>query len=127
VNYIIKGGDNLLGDRIKLLRENRELSQLELAKILDVGNSSLSMYESNTRKPDYEVIKKIADYFNVTTDYLLGLTEVPNQIYHDQILEEYPEIISILRRNKRKLNDQDKKRIARIIEAAVIDEDEDEE
>jgi len=114
----------LLGDKIKLLREDRGVSQLELAKILEVGNSTLSMYESNTRKPDYEVIKKIADYFNVTTDYLLGLTEVPNQQYHDQILEDYPEIISILRRNKRKLNDQDKKRIARIIEAAVIDEDE---
>ncbi|SET15274.1 DNA-binding transcriptional regulator, XRE-family HTH domain [Natronincola peptidivorans] len=113
----------MLGERIKKLREEQGLSQLEMAKVLGVGNSTMSMYESNARKPDYETLKKIADYFNVTTDYLLGLTEIPMQEQHEEILADYPEIVSILRRNKKKLTESDKKRIARIIEASILDED----
>ncbi|MDA3733613.1 helix-turn-helix transcriptional regulator [Niameybacter massiliensis] len=61
-----------LGTRVKELRLYHGLSQSELSKILNIGNSTLSMYESNSRIPGDDVKQKIADYFNVSIDYLLG-------------------------------------------------------
>lgn len=65
---------NILGSRIKRLREKHDLSQKEVAQSLGISNVQLSRYESGDRKPDPEMIKRIADYFNVPTDYLLGRT-----------------------------------------------------
>lgn len=64
------------GNRLKTLREERGLSQVELAKILNIANSTLSLYESGSREPNFEILKKIANYFNVSTDYILGRNEV---------------------------------------------------
>lgn len=68
----------MLGDRIKKLRENKELSQKQLADMLSVGPSTISMWEQGRRAPDNEMLSKIADFFDVTTDYLLGRTDNPN-------------------------------------------------
>lgn len=61
-----------MGDRIAELRSNAHMSQFQLAKMLGIGTSTLGMYETNKRKPSPKVLKRIADYFNVSTDYLLG-------------------------------------------------------
>lgn len=61
-----------LGSRIKNLREKHDIKQIDFAKKINVSNVVLSRYESDERKPDYEVLQAIADYFEVTTDYLLG-------------------------------------------------------
>lgn len=63
------------GDRLKSLRREKELTQAELAKIFSLGESTISFYESNKRTPDYELLNKLADYFNVSIDYLLGRTD----------------------------------------------------
>lgn len=63
-----------LASRIKQLRESSGLTQLELAKILQVSNSTLSQYESGTRVPSDEMKGAIADYFGVSLDYLYGRT-----------------------------------------------------
>lgn len=63
-----------LASRIKQLRENASLTQLELAKILQVSNSTLSQYESGARIPSDEMKAAIADYFKVSLDYLYGRT-----------------------------------------------------
>lgn len=69
----IQGGAHLLiGNRIKLLRESRGLQQQELCSIIGVEQSTLANYENNRRIPSDEVKIKLADYFNVTIDYLLG-------------------------------------------------------
>ncbi|RYM06179.1 XRE family transcriptional regulator [Sporolactobacillus sp. THM7-7] len=72
---------NMLGSRIRFLREERHLSQLEMAKELNISNVQLSRYESGARKPDPETIVRIADFLGVSADYLLGRTtsvrEVP--------------------------------------------------
>ncbi|MGE7621738.1 helix-turn-helix domain-containing protein [Viridibacillus sp. NPDC096237] len=67
-----------LGSRIKKLREQQNISQKDFAKKLNVSNVVLSRYESDERKPDYETLQLIADYFEVTTDYLLGRSEIKN-------------------------------------------------
>lgn len=66
------------GDRLKELRKSKELTQAELAKLFSLGESTISFYESNKRTPDYELLKQIADYFNVSIDYLLGRSNVRN-------------------------------------------------
>lgn len=61
-----------IGSRIALLREERKLSQFDLSQKLSLGQSTIAMYEKDNRKPDPAMIVKIANFFNVTTDYLLG-------------------------------------------------------
>ena len=64
-----------LGSRIKYLRTRKGMTQEELGKIIGVSKVSVSGYENNTRQPDNQALVKIADYFGVTTDYLLGRPE----------------------------------------------------
>lgn len=60
------------GDRIAQLREQRGLSQKELAERLEVSKSTVGHWESNIRRLQDEYILKLANFFGVTTDYLLG-------------------------------------------------------
>lgn len=61
-----------VGRRIAELRNSAQMSQFQLAKVLKIGTSTLGMYETDKREPSPKVLKRIADYFNVSTDYLLG-------------------------------------------------------
>lgn len=63
------------GRKLKMLREEHNMLQSELAKLLNLGASSISMYEKDERDPDTDTLKRIAEIFNVSTDYLLGLNE----------------------------------------------------
>ena len=58
--------------RLKELRKQRNLTQKDLAKILGVYPQSVGYYENNINKPDPDMLIKIADYFQVSVDYLLG-------------------------------------------------------
>lgn len=63
------------GDKIAALREKRGLTQEELAGKIGISRASLSHYEKNRREPDYATMTKLADFFHVSVDYLLGRTE----------------------------------------------------
>lgn len=67
-----------IGDTIKLLREERRLSQQQLANILNVARSTISMYESGSRIPEDDMKDIICDYFNVDMNYLYGKTNTRN-------------------------------------------------
>ena len=58
--------------RMKLLRESRGLSQVRLAIDLDLNQNSISRYENGEREMDYATLIRVADYFGVSLDYLLG-------------------------------------------------------
>lgn len=58
------------GERLSYLRNKKGLSQDELAKILNIGKSTLGMYEINKREPKHEMTAKIANYFGVSIDWL---------------------------------------------------------
>ncbi len=91
-----------LGKNIKYLREKNNLSQKEFAKILNISNSALSQYESNVRVPSDDIKIKIADYFNVSLDYLLGrpLTHhiTKEKSKAKELEEDFPEGVSVLYR-----------------------------
>ena len=61
--------------RLKKLRTARKISQLKLALDLNMNQNSISRYENCEREADYETLIKIADYFDVSLDYLLGRTD----------------------------------------------------
>lgn len=62
-------------ERLKQLRLERQLSQSELAKNLGVSQRSISSWETGFRQPDFDTLERIARFFEVTTDYLLGLVD----------------------------------------------------
>ena len=67
--------ENIIGKRMRSLREAKDLKQIKVADSLSVSPYQLSRYESGKSKPDPELIAKIATYYDVTTDYLLGKTD----------------------------------------------------
>ena len=62
------------GNKLKKLRLLRNLNQTELADILKCSQKNISSYETNRTRPDYEVLINMSKYFNVSIDYLLGLS-----------------------------------------------------
>ena len=63
--------------RLKELRKEKNISQLKLALDLSMNQNTISRYETGEREADYKTLIKIADYFNVSTDYLLERTDNP--------------------------------------------------
>ena len=61
-----------IGAKIKELREEKDLTQEELAKLIAIDKSTIAKYETNDREPKVYILCKIADYFGVTLDYLAG-------------------------------------------------------
>lgn len=85
--------------RIKQLREKRGLIQEILAAELGITQQMLSKYERDVTFIKVDILKKIAVYFNVTTDYLLGLSEVKRdlqgQMKGNETLDEYYDLVEI--------------------------------
>ncbi len=65
----------LFSERAKQLRNEAGLSQTQLAQKLEITQRKLSYLESGQSEPDMETLCRMADFFDVTTDYLLGRTE----------------------------------------------------
>lgn len=65
-------------NRIKLLRDELNMTQQELANKLDGAKSTIAMYENETRKPSMEVLIKLSEIFNCSIDYLLGKSDIRN-------------------------------------------------
>lgn len=63
--------------RLKELRESRGISQVRLTIELNLNQNTVSRYENGMRQADYQTLEAIADYFNVSLDYLFGRTENP--------------------------------------------------
>lgn len=98
------------GNRIKLLREEKKIRQDELAKILAISSSAVGMYERDEREPNDEITLKLAEYFNVSTDYLLGKSDIRNpNTQEDDILNEA--MIGMSKEDYEKLTDVQKKQI----------------
>lgn len=68
------------GKRLKNLRISRNLTQKDIADLLNVGVTTISNYETGRNEPSHEKLKILANYFNTTTDYLLGITDNPSYV-----------------------------------------------
>lgn len=66
----------IFAKRLKKLREDKGLTQQDLADIVGTTNKAISTWEQGIKVPRQPRVEKLADYFNVTTDYLLGRTDI---------------------------------------------------
>ncbi len=74
----------MFGIRLKELRQEKEITQSELGKILNLSQRSISQYELGIRFPDEVILNLIADFFDVSLDYLFGRTNIKN-IYKNNL------------------------------------------
>lgn len=65
--------------RLKDLREDRDVKQKELAELLNVKQNTYSQYENGKREIPLEILWKLADFYDVSVDYLIGRTENPTR------------------------------------------------
>ena len=88
--------------RIKILREKRGLIQAILATEFGITQQTLSKYEKDVNIIKIDVLKRLAEYFNVTTDYLLGLSDVKRdltgQLKISETLDEYYDLIEVYKK-----------------------------
>ncbi|ABY93705.1 XRE family transcriptional regulator [Thermoanaerobacter brockii subsp. lactiethylicus] len=126
----------MLGKRIKELRKKKGITQKELASYLGISDRAVGYYESGQRTPPPDILQKIADFFNVSTDYLLGRTniynpadEITEAVFDDpELLEFWRELkeredLKLLFKQTKKLSPKDIKQIIRIIKAIEDEED----
>ncbi len=78
-----------LGERLAELRGDRGLNQKALSKQLHISSSSISAYETGSRLPSIQTVFDFAEYYDVTTDYLLGRTD--NSVSPSVLTQEYYE------------------------------------
>ena len=102
--------------RIKQLREKRGLIQEILAAELGITQQMLSKYEKDVTLIKVDILKKIAEYFNVTTDYLLGVSDVKRdlqrQMKMNETLDEFYDLVEVYK----ELDSYDKEMIWSIIQ-----------
>ncbi|MEH7277610.1 helix-turn-helix transcriptional regulator [Bacillus toyonensis] len=68
----------MFGTKLNFLRKEKKLRQEDMAKHLGIARTTYAMYEQGNREPDYDTLQKLADFFDVSVDYLLGRTEKRN-------------------------------------------------
>ncbi len=73
----------MIGERLYDLRKDKGLSQDELGELLNINKHSISSYERGRSEPPDEIKIIFAKFFNVSVDYLLGLTDIPNPYSND--------------------------------------------
>ena len=79
--------------RLKEIRKARGISQIKLAMDLNMAQNTISRYETGVREPSIAELVKIADYFHVSVDYLLGRTNNPNiQVYTCKLIADVVEL-----------------------------------
>lgn len=67
--------NELFGQRLKELRNKKDMNQEKVASLLGISRARYSHYENNHVEPDLELLRKFSDFFGVSTDYLLGRTD----------------------------------------------------
>jgi transcriptional regulator with XRE-family HTH domain len=77
-------------ERLRLLREERAMSQEQLGRQLCVTKGTISMYETGKRQPDAETTQRIAGFFGVSVDYLWGRTDVRERPSEEELLAQLP-------------------------------------
>lgn len=71
-------------EKLKALRAEKKITQQQLAEYLGVGRPTIAGYETKGKQPDFDKVMEIAEYFNVSTDYLLGMSPIRNP-YNEEI------------------------------------------
>ena len=85
-------------ERLKQLREAKNLTQLRLAMELNVSQETISGYEIGKAVPPAEMLAKLADTLDTSVDYILGRTDIKSTLRASELSEQEAEILTILRK-----------------------------
>jgi len=80
---------NDFGKNLRILRKLKDITQDEMARAVNTSRSCISNYESGKRQPDAETIRTIADYFDVSIDYLMGRSTVSEFLNEEDLRTLY--------------------------------------
>lgn len=128
------------GNRLKMLRNEKQITQKELGSIINISERVIGYYESDDRFPkDDKVIIALSEYFNVSIDYLLGKSEIRNpyesharikdSIEDDPELLEFWEVLKeredlqLMFKQTKQMSPKDIRQIIKIIKAIEDEED----
>ena len=75
--------------RLTALRKEKKLLQADVANKIGIARATYGAYEQGNRQPDFDTLERIADYFEVSTDYLLGRTDTPALTQQDKDEAEF--------------------------------------
>lgn len=105
----------MIGDRMKSLRMENDLTQIELAKQLNLSATAISHYEAGLRTPSSDIIKMYALFFNVSTDYIFELSEFKTHKMDQLRTTEFiTDLLSLITDYLAETDDTSKKRSDRI-------------
>lgn len=99
---------------LKKLRNQKHISQLQLAKIIGISQQSINKYENHGVEPDIETLIKMAKFFNTSVDYLIGNTEINRVIENIERFDLNNDEAEVIDKY-RLLNENEKKSIKMII------------
>lgn len=110
------GATYMLGHRLKEKRKEKSLTQKDVADKLGIGRTTYAMYESENRDPDTDTLQRMADFFEVTTDYLLG-RDAPGWASEDDVvaLDEFLDKHANMSYGGENLTEEEKQRVKDVI------------
>jgi transcriptional regulator with XRE-family HTH domain len=124
------------GSKISSLRKKRNMTQEDLAKEMSISKSAISMYEIDKRNPDPDMLKRFANFFDVSIDYLLDMPDSEMNVQQiSEAIKDEPELLEfwdmlkdredlqILFKQTKKLDAKGIQQIIRIIKAIEDEED----
>jgi transcriptional regulator with XRE-family HTH domain len=109
----------MLPEILKTLRSEKGISQASLASLLGLSQQAIAKWETGNSEPDSDMLNKLASFFSVSVDYLLGRTNVRNS---NNSTDEFPPEAQVLMRSVAKLTDKQKEIIKKLVQE-FIDED----
>jgi transcriptional regulator with XRE-family HTH domain len=108
---------SLLGDRLREARERRKLKQIDVKNRTNINNKTLSRYESGGSEPDYETLKLLAELYEVSIDWLTGLSNNLNMRDNSYVKENRKLYDAIARANE--LPEENIDEVANVLEALI--------
>lgn len=93
--------------RLRQLRLDKNLLQEQVAKLIGVNKSAISTYENNTRQPSFDILVRLATLYRVSTDYLLGMTNMRSldlSGLSDEEVAAVSELVAIMTKRNEQLN-----------------------
>ncbi|GAB2021120.1 helix-turn-helix transcriptional regulator [Pseudolactococcus yaeyamensis] len=106
----------MLSERLKTLRSEAKLTQKEIAEKLEISQQFYAKWESNKSKPASKNLNKLADFFNVSVDYLLGNTDEKNPSKFDDDIDLYEIIDNGRGFNGKEPTDEEREEMKRVLQ-----------
>lgn len=101
--------------RLKELRNEKKLTQQQLAELMKVGRATIAGYEVKNKQPDYVKLIWLADFFDVSLDYILGRTNIKKPLPESNLSDDQKECLTLFNQ----LPADDKRKITEIIRTLV--------